>query len=177
MGVDMPVALRPLEAADEEFLHAVYASTRADEMALVPWTEEQKAAFVQMQFRAQRQSYLNQYPLAQYYIIEQGGQPVGRMIVDRSEETILLMDIALLPGYRNKGLGTALIRGLLNEADRAHRPVRLHVETFNPALHLYERLGFRSIGESGIYLEMEWNVPDRQTSRPLLDHGQSSGSA
>ncbi len=167
MRVDTPVALRPSAASDEEFLLSVYASTRLDEMALVPWTQEQKAAFVQMQFRAQRQSYLTQYPQAQYYIIEQGSQRIGRMIVDRSQPAILLMDIALLPDYRNAGIGTALIRQLQDEALQAGCALRLHVETFNPALHLYERLGFRSIGESGIYLEMEWSVSSRQHEPPL----------
>ncbi len=157
MRVDTQVSLRPSAASDEEFLLSVYASTRLDEMALVPWTQEQKAAFVQMQFRAQRQSYLTQYPQAQYYTIEQGSQRIGRMIVDRSRPTILLMDITLLPEYRNAGIGTALLRELQDEAMQGGRELRLHVETFNPALRLYQRLGFQCISESGIYLEMEWS--------------------
>lgn len=154
MGVEMQVALRVADASDDSFLQDVYASTRAEEMAIVPWTAEQKLAFVQMQYRAQRQSYQNQYPQAQTYIVEQGSQPVGRMIVDRSERTILLMDIALLSEHRNHGLGTRLVQELLDEADRAQRPVRLHVEDFNPAMSLYLRLGFVKTGEAGIYSEM-----------------------
>lgn len=154
MGVGMPLALRPAEAADEEFLQSVYASTRADEMALVDWTGEQKAAFVQMQFRAQRQYYLSQYPHAEYYIVETDGNRIGRMIVDRSLDPILLMDIALLPEHRGRGAGTALIHELLDEADRAGRTIQLHVESFNPAMRLYTRLGFVRTGESGFYLEM-----------------------
>lgn len=154
MGVDMQVCLRLAVAEDEPFLEAVYASTRAQEMAVVPWTEGQKQTFVQMQYRAQRESYQNQFSQAQYYVIEQAGQPVGRMILDRSARPMLLMDIALLPRYRNHGLGTALLRDLLEEADRLRRPVRLHVEDFNPAMNLYLRLGFVKTGEAGIYSEM-----------------------
>ena len=118
------------------------------------WSAEQKEAFVKMQFEAQRQFYLANYPAASYYVIERAGQPVGRMIVDRSQKTIRLMDIALLPEHRNAGIGTNLIKDLLEEADRAGRPVLLHVETFNPAMGLYKRLGFVKSGEISFYHEM-----------------------
>src|SRR5512140_3584447 len=154
MGVNVQVALRLAELPDEPFLQALYASTRLDEMALVPWTPDQKSAFVQMQNHAQRRSYQDQYPQSQTYVVEEGGHPVGRMIVDRSAAAILLMDIALLPEHRNHGLGSALLRDLLDEADRDHRAVQLHVEDFNPAMRLYLRLGFVKTGEAGIYSEM-----------------------
>ncbi len=177
MDMEMQVSLRPALAADKPFMQAVYASTRADEMALVPWTAELKAAFLDMQFQAQAVSYSNDYPRAEYYVIERAGRPAGRMIVNRSPHEILLMDIALLPEHHNAGIGTALIRDLQHEAMQGARALRLHVETFNPALRLYERLGFRSIAESGIYLEMEWNAPNRHSSRALVDDRQSLGSA
>ena len=154
MDVELRVELRPACPSDQGFVQAVYASTRLDELALVPWTAEQKAAFLEFQFHAQRLSYLNEFPSAEYYIVEYAGQPAGRMIVDRSGSSLLLMDIALLPEFRNRGLGTALLRDLLYEADQAGRPVRLHVEAFNPAMRLYQRLGFVKTGEIGIYSEM-----------------------
>ena len=128
--------------------------TRADEMALVEWPAPQKEAFLQMQFEAQRTHYRTYYPQAQYYVIERAGQPLGRMIVDRSDRTIRLMDIALLPEYRHAGIGSGLIKALLVEADRAGKPVQLHVEPFNPARQLYERFGFVKTGEVSFYLEM-----------------------
>lgn len=154
MGVEMTVAVRPVEIGDEEFSLSVYASTRADELALVNWTDEQKAAFVQMQFQAQRQSYLTQFPQAQFYIIEDAGQRVGRMIVARCTDSILLMDIALLPEHRGHGIGTTLLQELLEEGDAANKPVRLHIEPFNRAIELYSRLGFVKTGEIGYYFEM-----------------------
>lgn len=172
MGLEMQVALRPAVAVDERFMRTLYGTTRAAEMALVPWAPEQKLAFLDMQFRAQRLSYLNEYPHAEYYLIELSGQPAGRMIVDRSGKTMLLMDIALLPEFQRRGIGTMLIRALQGEALRSGRALRLHVETFNPALRLYERLGFRAVGEIGIYLEMEWSAAEAQTGRPSPDNRQ-----
>ena len=167
----MPTTLRPALPEDEPLLLEIYASTRADELSLVPWTEEEKHAFVQMQFTAQHQHYTQHYPAAQWLIITTEAVPSGRLIVDRAGAEILLMDIALLPPYRSQGIGTALMRDLLDEAQRTDRPVRLHVEFFNPAKRLYERFGFTTIGESGIYFEMEWRpVAERpMAERPVAD--------
>ena len=150
------VALRPIQPEDEAFLYKVYASTRADEMAITGWTAVQQEAFLQMQFHAQRQYYLQEYPSAEYHVIQRDGIDIGRRTVNRAGGEILLMDIALLPEYRNGGIGTALIQDLMAEAAQAGQPMRLHVEFFNPALRLYERLGFSKIGEIGVYYEMEW---------------------
>ena len=161
-GAPLPggAKLRPIEAADEPFLRQVYASTRADEMALVNWDESQKNAFVNMQFDAQHRSYLNQFPSAQFQIVELDGRPIGRLYVDRRENEIHVIDIALLPEKRNDGIGTALLRSILQEAAAAGRPVRIHVEQFNPALRLYKRLGFSEVGTDGLYFLMEWR-PDQ----------------
>lgn len=148
--------LRPATVNDERFLFNVYASTRADEMAIVPWSDEQKNAFLQMQFNAQRQSYQQQFPKAQYDIIVHDGVAAGRLIVDREGDRILLIDIALLPEHRNYGIGTKYIAELKREAAESGKPVQLHVENFNRAYHLYERLGFRKVTDEGIYSRLQW---------------------
>ncbi len=150
------ITLRPSRLEDGPFLFRVYASTRADEMSLVDWTHDQKDAFLQMQFNAQRQYYLETYRTAEYSIIQCDGLDIGRLIVDRQPDRFVLMDIALLPEYRNGGIGKALITDLMAQAAREGKPLRLHVEIFNPALHLYERLGFKKVQMAGIYYEMEW---------------------
>lgn len=152
----MSISLRLAQPGDNAFLYAVYASTRADEMALTGWDAAQQESFLQMQFNAQWQYYHAQYPEAVYQVIHQDGVDMGRMIVDRSGENILMMDIALLPEYRGRGTGTTLIQGLMEEAGRSGKGLRLHVEFFNRALRLYERLGFSKIGATGIYYELEW---------------------
>jgi len=162
----MNLELRPVTVQDDPLLFEVYASTRADEMRLVNWDKAQQEAFLRMQFNAQRSSYAMQFPHADYRIIVQDGQAAGRLIVDRSGEHILLIDIALLPQFRRARIGSTLIGQLMIEAVTAQKPITLHVEKFNPALRLYERLGFSVIADSGLYLEMIWR-PDRSAPSPL----------
>jgi ribosomal protein S18 acetylase RimI-like enzyme len=147
---------RPCTEADLAFLYEVYTSTREEEMAMVPWDDEQKEAFLRMQFHAQHTYYHAQFPGASYSIIEAGGVAAGRLYINRSEDEILIIDIALLPRYRRQGIGTGLLREILREGAEAAKPVRIHVEKFNPALRLYERLGFLPVGDNGVYLLMEW---------------------
>lgn len=150
------IAVRPLLPEDDDFSYQVYASTRAEEMDLVDWTPEQKEAFLRMQFDAQMAYYRAHYPKAEHQIILRGETPIGRLIVERSQDPLLLMDIALLSEYRNMGIGTTLIRNLMEEAARRGWSVCLHVESFNPAMRLYERLGFVKTADQGLYQEMRW---------------------
>lgn len=152
------VKLRPAQPSDDAFLRAVYASTRAEEMTLVPWSEEQKAAFCDMQFTAQDTHYRQHYPTAEFLIIERGERPAGRLYVERWEKEIRIMDIALLPEHRGAQIGTKLLRELQEEAGAAGKTLSIHVEKFNPALRLYQRLGFGAKEDKGVYLLMEWRA-------------------
>jgi ribosomal protein S18 acetylase RimI-like enzyme len=155
-GTIAPPRLRPATPEDEHFLRAVYASTRADELALVPWSVEQKRAFTDMQFAAQDADYKRNYPAAQYSIIEVQGIPAGRLYVDRCEKEIRIIDIALLPEHRRAGIGTKLLRAMQDEARAAGKTLTIHVEKFNPARSLYDRLGFQQLEDKGVYLFLEW---------------------
>jgi ribosomal protein S18 acetylase RimI-like enzyme len=151
-----PTTLRPEQPADEPFLLRLYATTRADEMNLVPWDDAQKAAFLQSQFELQTHHYRKYYPDASFLIIEHEGEAIGRLYVDRSEGQILVIDIALLPKCRGAGIGRGLMEDVLAEAEVARKPVRIHVERHNPALRLYERLKFRMIEDKGVHFLLEW---------------------
>jgi ribosomal protein S18 acetylase RimI-like enzyme len=151
------VTLRPVAAGDEPFLLRVYAGTRADELAPVRWTEEQKAAFVAQQFAAQTAHYARHYAGMTAHVILIGGEPAGRLLVARWAEEIRIVDIAILPELRGTGAGSALLEELLEEGAAAGKRVSIHVERENRALGLYERLGFRPVGEHGVYLRMEWD--------------------
>ena len=153
------VALRSTRAGDEAHLFAVYASTRAGELARVDWNETQKENFLRMQFDAQRRFYESEYPGAEFQIILVANEPAGRLYVHRREREIRIMDIALLPDFRGRGIGTALLNDILAEGGRTARSVTIHVESFNPARRLYERLGFRKAGGDGVYHLLEWK-PD-----------------
>jgi GNAT superfamily N-acetyltransferase len=153
------VTLRPIHPGDESFLYDVYASTRLEELASLGWSEARQEAFLRMQFRAQHQSYLAQFPTADFQIILWHEQPIGRLYIERRPDEIRGIDVALLPAYRQAGIGTAILQGLLAEATRRHKPFRIHVEKFNRAQHLYKRLGFTTLADDGVYLFMEWR-PD-----------------
>jgi ribosomal protein S18 acetylase RimI-like enzyme len=156
--VGRPVTLRPATADDDRFLEEIYAGTRAAELASVPWTDDQKAAFLHMQFAAQAQYYREHYPDTSFDVIVLDDQPVGRLYVARWTREIRIVDIALLPECCNRGIGTTLIRELQAEAQAASKPLRIHVERFNPALRLYDRLGFRLIEDKGVYLFLGWEA-------------------
>jgi ribosomal protein S18 acetylase RimI-like enzyme len=149
------VTLRPETADDLEFSSRLYASARAAEMALAPWTEEQKEAFLRWQFDLQHTHYHKFYPGASFLIIVEEGRDIGRMYVHRSDHDIRLMEITLLPEHRGRGIGGLLVRELIAEARSAGKKVSLHVERNNPARRLYERLGFRAPEDEAIEL-MEW---------------------
>lgn len=153
------ITLRPAVADDEEFLYQLYAATRAGELALGQWDEAQAAAFLQLQFRAQQQSYRRQFPTATTQIIVAGEVAVGRFITNRNAAEILLVDISLLEAWQGRGIGTALIQSLQAEAAASGRPVRLHVLVTNRAQRLYQRLGFVAHGEPSVYLAMTWQPP------------------
>jgi GNAT superfamily N-acetyltransferase len=148
--------LRPAGPGDAELLYRIYASTRQDELAVVPWDAAQKEAFLRMQFAAQDRYYHANFPAASYHLVVSGDEVLGRLYVDRGETAWLVIDLALLPEHRGRGLGTRLLCDVLAEAGAAAKPVRIHVEQFNPARRLYDRLGFRLIADEGVYLLLEW---------------------
>jgi ribosomal protein S18 acetylase RimI-like enzyme len=149
------VALRPVRDDDSDFSARVYASTRDQELAPLPWTADQKATFIAQQFAAQSIHYAKHYADASWDVIVIDGRRAGRLIVHRGDVEINVVDIALLPEYRGRGVGTTLLRAILSEADAAGLPVTVHVEHMNPARRLYERLGFVSVEDRGVYLKLE----------------------
>lgn len=149
------VTLRPITDEDMPFLLRLYATTREDELTQVPWTAEQKAAFVHQQFHAQHAHWQANYTDTSWDLVLVDGQPAGRLYVARWPDDIRIVDIALMPEYRGAGLGTQLIQPLLAEGDATGRKVSIHVEIYNPARRLYERMGFVQAGDRGVYLLME----------------------
>jgi len=122
----------------------------------VDWSEAQKDAFLRQQFEAQTQHYREHFAGARFDVIECDGEPAGRLSVWRGRDEIRLVEIALLPAWRGRGIGGRLLRPILEEAAEQRLPVRIHVERSNPALRLYERLGFAPVAERGLYLLLEW---------------------
>jgi len=153
------LTFRAVTDADLLFLARLYASTRVEELAAVPWSAEQKAAFLDMQFRAQHTDYQHKCPDADWLVLMRAGQDIGRLYLERRPIQHGIIDIALLPEYRGRGLGTALLHDLLDEAAAAGKAVSIHVEKFNPAMRLYRRLGFKTEEDKGVYDLMRWSAP------------------
>lgn len=155
MSLPSRVTLRPVATEDEPFLLRVYASTRAEELELFPWSEEQKEEFVCSQHRAQQAHYDSHHPDASFQVVLLDGSPAGRLYVQRTEDGIHLIDMALLPEHRGTGIGAALLEDLIAEADERGVKLSAHVERHNRALSLYGRLGFRQIADREVYLLVE----------------------
>jgi ribosomal protein S18 acetylase RimI-like enzyme len=149
------ITFRAVNKEDEGFLLRLYSTTRAEEIKLWGWPESQTQLFLKMQFTARQRSYEASYPNAQYRLILLKEQPIGQEIVDRSEKSIRLIDIALLPEFRRTGVGTLLLKKLVEESRAKELPIELKVLKSNAAAaRLYERIGFVRLGEDAMYYEM-----------------------
>jgi ribosomal protein S18 acetylase RimI-like enzyme len=146
--------------ADLAFVYALYAQVRAAELAPLPWPQDAKDAFLAEQAALQHRHYVTNYPGADMLVIENGSGPIGRVYVYRSPAEIRIMDIALMPDWRNRGIGTRLLDDIFEEARAAGSSVTLHVEPDNPAQRLYRRLGFRLIEHRGVYDFLGWDPAD-----------------
>jgi ribosomal protein S18 acetylase RimI-like enzyme len=156
--VEQGFVLRPEIEADIPFLHRLYASTRWNELALTNWSDAEKLAFADNQFGLQRRHYRDYFPTTAWGVLEDNGLPVGRLYLERRDTTLHILDIALLPEWRGRGIGTAIMEWICAQAGAAGKSVTIAVEKFNPAQTLYRRLGFREIADQGPHWEMEWRA-------------------
>ena len=157
------IKLRPSVPEDEDLLAAIYGSTRQQELAMVPWTDEQKDAFIRFQLKAQLAHYQAEYPNAEYSIILSEAQPVGRLYVDRRETEIRIMDITLLPEHKGKGISSPIIRRLMDEASASGRNLSINLDRLSQSHPVFERLGFKPIenenAEESFHVLHVWKPP------------------
>ena len=161
--------LRLVEAGDEAFLRALYRSIRDPELALTGWDEATKQAFADQQFEHQDRWYRQHYAGARFLVIEREGEAIGRLYLHERPRELRVMDIALVPAARNRGLGSGLLAWLQRSAAAEGRDVTLYVETFNPVRALYARLGFAEEDADGLYLRMRWTAPGLHAVEDRLD--------
>jgi len=153
------IAARPMSDADLPFAAALYASTRADEVALTSWTQDQRDAFLDQQHRAQHHHYQTHYIGMEWLILEQGGVPVGRLYLAEWAREFRVVDISLIETARGKGLGRAVLEDVMTAAQASGKAVSIHVEKLNPARRLYDRLGFVPVEDKDVYDLLEWRAP------------------
>jgi len=150
------VSLRPERDDDRPFLQKLYGSTREVELQAVAWTDEQKAAFIEMQFSAQTAHYKDAYRDAEFWVIERDGVPIGRLYLHQQPADLRIVDIALLTEQRRFGIGREILETIIAEAAANGSGVSIHVEMYNPALTLYNTLGFQHVADQGVYYLMKW---------------------
>lgn len=154
--ISMAISLRPASPLDQAFLFQLYVRTRSPEVAGFGWSPEQQVAFLRMQYSAQRRWYETAFPQAEEQMVELDHAPIGRMIVWKAGDgATTLVDISLLPECRGQGIGGGLIGDLMEECKKANVPLRLQVLRTNPAVRLYQRLGFHKVGEDDLYFQMQ----------------------
>ncbi len=159
------LAYRPYAAEDFDFIEALYRSTRDEELALSGWPEAAKTEFLAQQHRAQHQHYQAHYPDAERLILERDGTPIGRLYVDAWPLELRIVDISLMPAVRGQGIGEAVLRDVIAWAEDQAKGVSIHVEKFNPARRLYQRLGFVMTEDKGVYELMEYGTAS--AARPI----------
>lgn len=155
------VSCRPANDEDLPFLAALYASTRAEEVAATCWPPAAQAQFLAQQFDAQHRHYRTYYPDAEWLVLKRGGEAIGRLYIEAWKHEVRIIDIALLPASRGGGIGAAVIGDVMAMAGAAGKRVSIHVEKFNPAMRLYLRLGFCPVEDKGVYDLLEWAPPGR----------------
>jgi ribosomal protein S18 acetylase RimI-like enzyme len=158
-GLPEGVTLRPAGPSDHDFQRVLYASTRFLELEPVPWDEATKVAFLAAQFEAQTLHYDRYYSRALRLIVEDHGASAGRLFLEEIGDELRIVDIALLPEHRGRGIGTALLAAVLALAASRGRSATIHVEKANPARELYLRLGFLPESEYGVYDFLRWRPP------------------
>jgi ribosomal protein S18 acetylase RimI-like enzyme len=166
-NVSNVITVRPEQPQDEAFLRELYASTRQEELDAWGWPPEMRSAFLAMQFKAS-QGYHRVFPDAEFQIVLLNGANAGRLIIHRTRDELQLVDIALLPQYRNAGIGSALLQRILGEAAATKKPLRLQVLKTNRAARFYQKLGFEKTGETELHFEMEWRAPAVPLAKPVM---------
>lgn len=171
----MSITLCSSRPEDEKFLRHLYASTRLEEKSLLGWDPASWEAFIAMQFAAQQRSYRMHFPDADAQVVLLNDRPIGRLLVDRhqEEDVIRIVDIALLPRFRGLGIGAALVRDLLAEAEAVAKPIRCHVKRHGRERRFWERMGFNMIGDGPVHILMEWMPGTPEPPSPPVKLGAS----
>lgn len=173
----MHIRKAPITHSDELFLFALYSTTRQAELANVPWNEEQKQAFLKMQFQAQNQHYTTKFPNASFLLLSIDDQPVGRLYTAEFEDEIRILDLTLAPDFRNKKIGSQLLEEILQDAQSKNKSVQIYLEDFNQAKNLFSRLGFEVAAEEGFYQLWRWSANITSSEKAIQKSGIASSQA
>jgi ribosomal protein S18 acetylase RimI-like enzyme len=151
---------RPERVSDEAFRFLLFTQSRPPSDDFSRLDPSLRDWLMLQQFAGQSASYRAQYPNARFDIVELDASPIGRIVTDRTPEAVLVVDIALDLTHRNRGIGTTLMRIVIDEARAAGLSVRLTIFAGNQAaLLFYSRLGFKAVESTEINTTLEWHEP------------------
>jgi ribosomal protein S18 acetylase RimI-like enzyme len=153
----LAVTTRPMTDDDSMLLFELYASTRADELSRSGWATPQQRSFFRMQAQNQERYFLRHYDHLDRRTICINGFSAGRLLVDRPSHAIVIVDLALLPAFRGRGVGSMLMRSILEEAAEQRLPVHVDVPKNSASLETCERLGFRYADDLGDRWHLVWH--------------------
>ena len=157
------LSLRTATDADFAFQRILFETARPDAALFAVWPEAMRVPFLDQQFHFQTVHYSRAYPDADRLIVCARDEPIGRLIVDRAADVWCIVDIALLPAWRGRGIGAQLLRMVQAAAAASGmRTMRLTVDAGNAAQRLYTRLGFVMTDEAPPNIAMAWQPPRDQ---------------
>lgn len=152
----MDIRLKKRSECDSAFLFHLFSQIKKAELHFDLYPEDISSQIFQMQFNAWEQMVHTNYPGCGDFLITCDSEKAGRLQVDRDSEEFRIINISLLPSFRNRGVGTKIIRDILAEARQKGKPVYLEVDKNNPAVKLYLRLGFKVCQENELKFSMKY---------------------
>ncbi|MCC4619709.1 GNAT family N-acetyltransferase [Xanthomonas cassavae CFBP 4642] len=157
------MTVRPECAMDLPALRTLFSTQRWAEFAMLPWDDAAKQALLDQQFDAQQRHYTSAYAHRQFLVLLDRERLAGRLYLgDSAAGDLCVLDILLSPDHRNRGVGTALLAAVQDQAATAGRRVLLEVDKGNPAAGLYRRLGFAAVGDTDTSWRMAWSAATTQ---------------
>jgi ribosomal protein S18 acetylase RimI-like enzyme len=94
---------------------------------------------------------------AAHEIILRDDVPVGYLCVEEDSDEIHLREIVIDPEFQEQGIGSIVLKEIIERARVRHVPVRLRTHLTNRAANLYRRMGFEECGRTASHILMEWN--------------------
>ena len=132
---------RTAGSADQPWLKRLFAQLRGLDAAMV----EACPALLEQQWQLQQRIFASDFPGARTELILLDGQPIGVLTLDERQDSLRIVEIGLKPHQRGRGVGEQLLLEVIAHADLQGKPLELAVMRHNPAVRLYQRLGFESL--------------------------------
>ena len=137
------IAVREQAPEDAAFLYALFRANNLRTLELSGLPLAFLDDIIAMQHNSRMQTYRGLFPSAVWSLVQCDGKPVGEIVEHDEGDYMYVVDIALLPEWQAKGLGTALMREVMDRCATRGIGVRAKVAIGNePSLKMFRKLGF-----------------------------------